>query len=124
MNITWFHREKIGFNAKADVTVSVTKKSKTGRITLRNNLANEISPDSHYMVLGVPSEDANVLCFMASKERDGWKASQSKNSDTAVLQFSDERMLELCARFAGDYKVDLYEDTGTELYCINRRNVL
>lgn len=123
MNITWFHREKIGYNAKADVTVSVTK-SKIGTITLRNNLAHEISPESHYMVVGVPAEDSNILCFMASKEREGWKACRRKNGDTAVLQFSDERMVDLCARFAGDYRVDLYEDTGTELYCINRRNVL
>lgn len=123
MNITWFNKEKIGHNAKSDVTVSVTK-SKVGTITFRNNVAEAISPETHYMVVGVPADDANVLCFMASKEREGWKASGRANSDSAVLQISDQRIVELCARFAGDYKLDLYQDTGTELYCINRRNVL
>lgn len=128
MNIKWFKKQKkyARKTQKADCTVNVTK-ANGSTISIRNGFVDEISPETHCMIVGVADDDSNVLLFMASDERNGWKASEykTKNGDTTYrLHIKDDDMSQMLARFVGDYSFDICEDTGSVLYCINRRNVL
>ena len=76
-------------------------------------------------MVGVPADDTNRLVFMASDKANGWKLYKRRNADSIYFtMITGERMRDLCARFAGNYQMELYEEAGATLYCINRRNVL
>lgn len=123
-NITWFKKEKDVRHSKADVTISVLKNDGAS-IILRNNYRDAIAPESDYLMIGVPADDSNRLVFMASDKANGWKIYKRKKAEsTYFVIIKNERIRDLCARFAGDYEMELYEEAGATLYCINRRNVL
>lgn len=123
-NITWFKKEKDVQHSKADVTISVLKNDGAS-IILRNNYRDAIAPESDYLMIGVPADDNNRLVFMASDKSNGWKIYKRKKTEsTYFVIIKNERIRDLCARFAGDYEMELYEDTGATLFCINRRYVL
>ena len=123
-NITWFKKEKDVRHSKADVTISVLKNDGAS-IILRNNYRDAIAPESDYIMIGVPADDSNRLVFMASDKANGWKIYKRKKAEsTYFVIIKSERIRDLCARFAGDYEMELYEDTGATLFCINRRYVL
>lgn len=125
MNITWFKKSKDTPRSSADVSITVSKNQKYGAsIIIRNGYREEIAPESDYIVFGVPADDPNRLVFMASDRYSGWKLTKRKNTDSTYFIIVGEQMRDLCARFVGNYDIELYEDTGTTLYCINRRNVL
>ena len=124
-NITWFKKAKDVRRSSADVSINAFKKAKNGgSITIRNGYREEIAPNSDYIMVGVPADDHNRLVFMASDKAHGWKLSKRPNTDNYFVTVTGDRMRDLCARFSGNYQMELYEDTGATLYCINRRNVL
>lgn len=125
-NITWFKKEKEVRHSKADVSISTFKSARSAAsIIIRNGYREDIAPDTDYIMVGVPADDTNRLVFMASDKANGWKLYKRRNADSIYFtMISGERMRDLCARFAGDYQMELYEDKGATLYCINRRNVL
>lgn len=125
-NITWFKKERDMSHSDADVSITLFKKATNGAsIIIRNGYREEIAPDTDYIMVGVPADDTNRLVFMASDKAHGWKIYKRKNADSIYFtMMTGERMRDLCARFAGNYQMELYEDKGATLYCINRRNVL
>lgn len=124
MEITWFKKERITVRSGADVSISIGKSTATIRI--RNGYLNEISPETNHLIIGVSSEDKNILVFMAADKRDGWKffTSSAEKDGCYKAVISTENIRTLLARFAGDYSMELLEENGRSHYCINRRNVL
>lgn len=125
-NITWFKKDRDTTHSDADVSITLFKKATNGAsIIIRNGYREEIAPDTDYIMVGVPADDTNRLVFMASDKANGWKLYKRRNADSIYFtMITGERMRDLCARFAGNYQMELYEDKGATLYCINRRNVL
>ena len=126
MNITWIKKEKnTGRKSNSDITINVTKSG--AYITMRNGYLNEISPETKCIMVGVDNKEKNRLLFMAADSHTGWKFFKG-NKDVAEgtmrCMLSGEKMRTLLARFAGDYAMELYEESGTALYCIDRRNIL
>ena len=106
MNITWIKKEKnTGCKSNSDITINVTKSA--AYITMR--------------------KEKNRLLFMAADSHTGWKFFKG-NKDVAEgtmrCMLSGEKMRTLLARFAGDYAMELCEEDGTSLYCIDRRNII
>lgn len=126
MEITWLKKERTtGEFSHADITINVTRSG--AYITMRNGYVNEISPETNCIIFGVDRKDKNRLVFMAADNRKGWKfARQNKYTAEGTFRcvFYGEKMRILLSRFAGDYEMELYEDSGTALYCIDRRNIL
>ncbi len=128
MSITWFKKTPVIKRRQlSDVSVRVNKGHAT--VYLRNDFAKEISPETMYVMFGVTSSDPNTLVFMASDAKNGWKASKHTNNgkpceETTRIQINDEKTVTMLQRFIGEYSMELYEDSGTTLYSINRRNVL
>ena len=120
MNVTWFNKEprKRAVNP-ADITI---KKSKSGfYLYVRNDNADLMS-ETGYIRLGVSNEDPHLLIFMAASKQDGWKLAKFTNhDDIRIVQFNSGKILDLLARFEGDYMLDITEDN---LFCINRKDVL
>ena len=128
MKITWYKKKAEGRknHKSADVTVHVSKKG-TAYVTLRNDFAKEISPESEHIILGVSDVDKNILVFMAGSAEDGWKAQKYDTMGaptTSRIIITDKETVATLSRFEGDYNMELYSDIGSELYAINRRSVI
>lgn len=126
MEITWFKKENsTGAKSKADITINVTKSG--AYITIRNGYVKEISPETNCIIIGVNRNDKHRLMFMAADDRKGWKFQKPNRyvaEGTMRCVLYGDKMRNLLARFAGDYEMELYEEGGTTLYCIDRRNIL
>ena len=122
MNITWFNKEQ-GARPVNPADITIRKSSKTGvySILVRNGNADLMS-ETGYIRLGVSEEDRNILVFMAASKKDGWKLAQYNNHpDIKIAQFYTGKILDLLARFEGDYNLDITEDN---LFYLNRKEML